>query len=326
MAQAQALQAQSGVLPARVISVTGRDEAALVHVAELRGDPALRVEYVDAVDPRYPRSEKWVAILSTQFGCPVGCLMCEAGGWYRGNLSVDEILWQVDSVVFGRYPDGRVPSGKFKVQFARMGEPSLNPAVLQALRELRTRYDAPGLIPCVATTAPCSASRWFSDLRDLKRELYTGGAFQLQFSVNSTDEGIRDRVMPVKKWRMEDIARYGEDFFLAGDRKVVLNFALAKGWPLSVPRLAAVFDPERFIVKITPLNPTDRAAEEGMATVLYTDREHACDRVVDELSARGFETIISIGSDEEMAIRSNCGQAVAVGRAAQGFQGRPESL
>lgn len=326
MAQAQALQARTGVPTGQVISVTGRDEAALVHVAEMRGDPALRVEFVDAVDPRYPRLEKWVAILSTQFGCPVGCLMCEAGGWYRGNLTTDEILWQVDSVVYGRHPDGCVPSHKFKVQFARMGEPSLNPAVLEALRVLPSRYDAPGLIPCVATTAPSSASRWFHDLKDLKDELYSDGAFQLQFSVNSTDEGVRDRIMPVKKWQLEDIARYGEDFFQDGDRKVVLNFALARGWPLSVPRLAAVFDPARFIIKITPLNPTDRAAEEGIDTVLYTDREHACDRVVDDLSARGFETIISIGSDEEMAIRSNCGQAVAVGRAAQGFPAPPVSL
>ena len=304
----------------RVLSVTGRDEAALVHVAEMRGNPSLLIEYVDALDPRYSREDKWVAILSTQFGCPVGCLMCETGGWYEGNLQAEEILWQVDSLVYRRYPDGRVPSRKFKVQFARMGEPSLNPAVLVAIRSLSARYDAPGLIPCVATTAPAVASRWLDELADLKHELYSGGAFQLQFSVNSTDEVVRDRVMPVRKWRLEDIARYGEDFFREGDRKVVLNFALAEDWPLNVDWLAGLFDPDRFIIKITPLNPTIRAAEEGIRTVLYTDRQNACERVVEDLGSRGFETIISIGSDEEMAIRSNCGQAVAVGRAAGGFQ------
>ncbi|NOZ00654.1 MAG: radical SAM protein [Deltaproteobacteria bacterium] len=286
----------------------------------MRRDPSLRIEFVDALDPRYPRAEKWVIIVSTQFGCPVGCLMCETGGWYRGNLSVDEILWQVDQVVFARHPDGVVPSRKFKVQFARMGEPSLNPDVLDALRALPSRYRAAGLIPCVATTAPASARRWFNELSAIKRDMYSCGAFQLQFSVNSTDETVRDRVMPVRKWSLEEIADFGHGFYRQGDRKVVLNFALAEGWPLDAGRLAAVFDPGCFIIKITPLNPTARARDKGIGTVLYTDRQDACDRVVEELAAFGFQTIISIGSDEEMAIRSNCGQGVAVGRAASGFK------
>ena len=47
--------------------------------------------------------------------------MCETGGWFHGNLTADELLWQVDRVVLARHPDGSVPSRKFKVQFARMG-------------------------------------------------------------------------------------------------------------------------------------------------------------------------------------------------------------
>jgi len=244
--------------------------------------------------------------------------MCETGGWYEGNLTAEEILWQVDRVVFARNPDGRVSSRKFKVQFARMGEPSLNPASLEALRMLKGRYHAPGLIPCVATTAPSAAAQWLDELVEIKHILYPQGAFQLQFSVNSTDEAVRDRVMPVGKWRMEDISRYGERFFEDGDRKVVLNFALAKGWPFDPCCLADLFDPDLFIIKITPLNPTNRARREGIDTVLYTDRMHACDQVAARLANFGFDTIISIGSDEEMAIGSNCGQAVAVGSAAEG--------
>lgn len=313
-------EVQDQPVAARVIETTGRDGAALVHVAEMRvraGRPPVNprrlVEFVDALDPRYPRDEKWVVIVSTQFGCPVGCAMCETGRWYAGNLTAEEILWQVDRVVLSRHPDGRVPTRKFKVQFARMGEPSLNRDSLRALRLLRHRYDAPGLIACVASVAPARAASYFEDLAHLKRDLYPGGAFQLQFSINTTDDALRDRVMPVSRWSLAQIARYGERFFQPGDRKVVLNFALAEGWPLEVDRVASLFDPERFVIKVTPLNPTTRAEREGLRTVLAPDRENACDDLAHAFRTRGFETIISIGTAEEIAIRSNCGQAVMVG-------------
>ncbi len=306
---------------ARIVQTTGRDEVALVHVAEMRGDSRLLVEFVDALDPRYPREEKWVVIVSTQFGCPVGCAMCETGRWYRGNLTAEEILWQVDRVVLARHPDGRVPTRKFKVQLARMGEPSLNRDTLRALRLLRTRYDAPGLIACVTSVAPAAAARYFDDLACLKRDLYGGGAFQLQFSINTTDDALRDGLMPVRRWSLAEIARYGERFWEQGDRKVVLNFALAEGWPVDVDRVANLFDPACFVIKVTPLNPTARAEKEGLRTVLAPGRETACDDLAQAFLARGFETIISIGSAEEMAIRSNCGQAVMVGFASMRSMG-----
>lgn len=303
---------------ARVVRTTGRDGAALVHVAEMRGAPRRLVEFVDALDPRHPRDEKWVVIVSTQFGCPVGCVMCETGRFYRGNLSADEILWQVDRVVLSRHPDGRVPTRKFKVQFARMGEPSLNPESLRALSLLRTRYGAPGLIACVTSVAPARAASFFEDLARLKRDLYPCGAFQLQFSINTTDDALRDRLMPIRRWTLAEIARYGERFFEPGDRKVVLNFALAEGWPVDVDRVASLFDPARFVIKVTPLNPTARAEREGLRTLLSPDRNRACDDLAAALRSRGFDTIISIGTAEEMAIRSNCGQAVMVGFAGGG--------
>lgn len=319
--------AEPGPAAARIVRTTGRDGAALVHVAEMRAwkrrpqdppDPHRLVEFVDALDPRYPRDEKWVVIVSTQFGCPVGCAMCETGRWYRGNLTAEEVLWQVDRVVLARHPDGRVPTRKFKVQFARMGEPSLNPKTLRALRLLRVRYDAPGLIACVTTVAPARAAAFFEDLARLKRDLYPGGAFQLQVSINTTDDALRDRLMPVRRWTLAEIADYGEAFFEPGDRKVVLNFALAEGWPVDVDRVASLFDPARFVVKVTPLNPTARAEREGLRTVLAPDRESACDDLAAAFRAHGFDAIISIGSAEELAIRSNCGQAVMVGFAGEG--------
>ena len=91
----------------RVVRSTGDDSLARVFVGELE-DGSL-VECVEAVQPPVPREAKWVLIVSTLKGCPVGCPICDAGGSYRGRLTADEIMAQVEYLVRLRYPDGVVP-------------------------------------------------------------------------------------------------------------------------------------------------------------------------------------------------------------------------
>ena len=69
----------------RIIGKTGREDIALVYLAETKEGKL--VEFVESVQPPIPRDEKWVLIVSTLYGCPVGCLFCDAGGWYDGKLS-----------------------------------------------------------------------------------------------------------------------------------------------------------------------------------------------------------------------------------------------
>jgi len=294
----------------RIIGTTGKEEVAKVYIAELDGGRP--IEFVEALSPPLPREEKWVLLVSTLVGCPVGCAMCDAGGGYRGRLSKEEILAQIDYLVRRRFPDGRVPVRKFKVQFARMGEPAFNPAVLEVLDELPERYEAPGLLPSLSTIAPQGTEGFFEELLRIKRRHYRGGRFQLQFSLHTTDPELRDELIPVKKWDLPQIAEYGERFCAPeeGDRKVTLNFALAEGAPLEAEVLARYFSPERFLVKITPLNPTHRAQESGLVSYIDPHRPDADYRLVRELRAAGFEVLVSIGEVEENRIGSNCGQYV----------------
>lgn len=289
-----------------VLHTSGKPELARVYVASLRNDPANLVEFVDACSPALgDRRKKWVIIVSTQLGCPVNCLMCDAGGGFRGNLSSDEMLGQVKAVVAGSGLDPNA-CAKFKVQFARMGEPALNPQVITALRELSGLY--PGVIPCIATIGPKDSSRWFSELL-IVRDLFHD--FQLQFSVNSTDEDLRDVIMPYPKLSLSQLADYGQSFYRPGQRKAVLNFALQPQWQLDAVTLHKMFDPKYFAVKLTPTNPTATGRENGLDLNEDLDAINSkMEEKARDMERQGYLVIRSIGELEENRIGSNCGQAV----------------
>ena len=292
----------------KIIGETGREDIACVYLAEMK--PGRYVEFVHSLQPPLPREEKWVLIVSTLYGCPVGCSICDAGGWYRGKLSSDDILAQVDYLVTRYFPEGCIPVKKFKIQFARMGEPSLNPAVLDVLEKLPYMYRAPGLIPSLSTVSPEGTGEFFKQLIEIKNRFYPGGNFQLQFSIHTTDCLLRDKLIPIKKWDFAAISAYGQEFYRDGDRKITLNFALAENSPLSTEVMQYYFDPAIFTIKLTPVNPTLNAIKNEIYNAVTSEEQASELPVVKELRMVGYDVIVSIGELEENKIGSNCGQYV----------------
>ncbi|MBN1166613.1 MAG: radical SAM protein [Methanospirillaceae archaeon] len=289
----------------RVIQKIGRDDIAVVYVAE-RNDNSL-IEFVESVQPPVPREEKWVLIISSLSGCPAGCRFCDAGGTYQGVLSYDELLFQIDTMVSNRYPDRTIPVHKFKIQFARMGEPSFNPHVLPVLKKLKERYEAPGLIVSFSTIAPQGREKFFEELLKIKNNLFPE-AFQLQFSLHTTDDKVRDWLIPIKKWDFQQISDYGRSFYRAGDRKITLNFALAEGIPVKTSVLIRYFPTDIFLIKVTPVNPTYRARESNIVSSIKKDGK--IPGIIQDMRNAGYEVIVSTGEGEENYIGSNCGQYV----------------
>jgi len=289
----------------KLVAKTGREDIAMVYIAQASNGNL--VEFVESIQPPLKREDKWVMIISTLYGCPVGCLFCDAGGSYSGKVSKDDMLFQIGHMIENRYPDGCVPAKKFKIQFARMGDPAFNMDVLEVLDELPDRYDVPGLIPSVSTIAPKGCDDFMERLLELKERRYQG-SFQLQFSIHSTDQDERDRLVPVRKWSFEKIAEYGNRFVKVGDRKVTLNFALGEGMQLDPSVLLQHFDAKKFLIKITPVNPTIRAVEHGIGSHIVRGKDEY--PVIEALRKAGYEVILSIGEWEENAIGSNCGQYI----------------
>lgn len=289
-----------------VLGWTGLPDVAEVGVVRFRGEDRFRVEMVDGLEPPHPRERKWILNVSTQFGCPVGCPFCDAGGAFHGNLQVDEILDQV-RIGLARHPGLAARCQKLKVHFARMGEPALNDAVIQAMDRLPEEVPSRGLWACVATTAPERRDGWFEALREVKDRRFPG-RFQLQFSIQSTDPDARARLIPARHWDLERIARYGACFHRPEDRKVVLNFALAQGIPFDPDQIRDRFDPAVFAVKLTPVNPTLRGRE--FRTVLRGGEEAGITRAVEALQRAGYDVIVSVGDSREDQVGSNCGQVL----------------
>ncbi|MFH2037355.1 MAG: radical SAM protein, partial [Candidatus Zixiibacteriota bacterium] len=150
--------------------------------------------------------------------------------------------------------------------------------------------------------------KFFDELIDIKDSLYGNGKFQMQFSIHSTDMKTRDDLIPVKKWSFEKIALYGDKFFKTGDKKISLNFALEKNSPIDLNILAKYFDPSKFLLKLTPVNPTITAQKNNLNDGLVSLLDES-NQLLNNLK-KEFEVIISIGELEENLIGSNCGQYI----------------
>lgn len=289
-----------------IIGKYGEEDLAILYIAKM--DNGRILEFVESTQPPIPREKKWVLIISTMFGCPIQCMMCDAGEYYIGNATKEQMFAQIDFLIRSRFPNTtRINIPKFKIQFARMGEPVLNMEVLEVIKELKDRYDAPGLMPCISTVAPKKGAHFLDQLIPIKDELYSNGNFQLQFSIHSTDENLRQRIMAKNIWTLEEIAAFGEKWYKPGDRKITLNFAVAKDFIINVEKIQQIFDPKKYLIKITPLNPTNKAQRNNLHSSI-TQKNAPYVPLIEEFETAGFETLLSIGEWKENKIGTNCGQ------------------
>ena len=293
----------------RVVYKTAESEIATVYIAST--EECKMVEFVDSSQPPFSRKEKWIIIVSSLFGCPVGCRFCDAGREYRGKLSLEQILFQIQYAVKKRCQSRNIDAGQFKIQFARIGEPAFNHNVLEALERLPEIFSFKNFIPSISTIAPENCDSFFEKLLLLREKIYPD-KFQLQFSIHSTDDHYRNDLMPVKKWDLKSIADYGNMFYRKKNRKITLNFALSPESIIDADVLKKLFDPKMFLIKVTPVNPTLSAIENGIHSFIYKDIENS--KIVSSLRNADYEVILSIGELEENKIGSNCGQFISAVR------------
>jgi 23S rRNA (adenine2503-C2)-methyltransferase len=289
----------------KVIKRIKKNNIANVYIGET--DYGKLFEFVESIQPPLSIRDKWVLIVSTLFGCPVNCKFCDAGGNYKGKLSYEEIMFQIDYLIKQRFPDKNVNTKKFKIQFARMGEPAFNNNVLDVLEAIPELYSFKNFIPSLSSVAPAGTDFFFKKLLDIKTRYYNNN-FQLQFSLHSTDKKQRDELMPIKKWDFKTISEYGNSFYETGNRKITLNFALSENSIVDISELEKHFNPDIFLIKITPVNPTFKAKKNKINSLIKPGIKNYT--IIENLKKAGYEVILSIGELEENKIGSNCGQYI----------------
>ena len=259
--------------------------------------------------------EKWVATISSQKGCPMRCQFCDCPRYgYFGNASADDLAYQISTILSNETVN---KTKRFNVHFARMGEPTFNPAVLsfadKRLISLVNSYiTADTIHPVVSTMLPASnitLETFLAEWCRIKNETYHGEA-GLQFSINSTDNYQRNRQFNNMSLSLEEISRLADGLPAPLGRKYTLNFAVTKDTILDAGVLSTLFDKDKFIVKITPIHETNAAVNNGFDVTTSYDDYDVYREFERPLVAAGWDVIVFVPSKEEDSDRITCGNAL----------------
>ena len=257
-----------------------------------------------------PLTEKWVVTISTQYGCDMGCTFCDVPKVGKGhNATLQDMQLQVINGI-QLHPEIE-RTNRLNVHFARMGEPTWNPAVLDMGKWLYDHiHDTHCCHPVVSTMMP-ARNEWLKTFVHtwirIKNRVFKGEA-GLQLSINSTDEKERLEMFRGNALPLYQIGRMLDGAIPVG-RKFTLNFALA-GYTIDPAVLLRYFPPEAWICKLTPMHNTATAQQHGIETdqgyVSYTpyrETERA-------LKDAGYDVIVFVPSLEEDESRITCGNAI----------------
>jgi 23S rRNA (adenine2503-C2)-methyltransferase len=260
-----------------------------------------------------PLEKKWVCTISTQYGCSMRCPYCDVPKVGPGkNATFRDLIGQVITVLH-LHPEVE-STERLNVHFARMGEPTWNPNVLDCAKWLKDHVDPEYRCHPVVSTMMPKHNEWcktfIHNWMRLKNRVYRGEA-GLQLSINSTNEEERKFLFSDNAMRLDQIARIMDGVYVVG-RKVTLNFAVAE-YEIDPDVLLRYFDPELFLVKLTPMHKTTAATEHGIVTpgdyaTLYPYEQHEA-----ALKAAGYDVLVFVASEYEDLGRITCGNAILSG-------------
>lgn len=260
-----------------------------------------------------PLTKKWVITISTQYGCNMGCPYCDAPLAGNGkNATFKDLIKQV---ITGLKIHPEIKSSeRLNIHYARMGEPSWNPNILDATKWLKKHVDPEYKIHPVVSTIMPKNNEWLKTFihtwMRMKNRLLDGEA-GLQLSINSTDENERkiifnNNALPLHKIEkiMRGIVPYG--------RKITLNFAIAD-YTIDPKELIKFFDPDDYIIKLTPMHKTVTALNNGIKTEGEYREYYPYAHHEELLKDEGYDVLVFIASEEEDLGRITCGNAIISG-------------
>jgi 23S rRNA (adenine2503-C2)-methyltransferase len=262
----------SGVVSARLRDDEGTEKL------QIALEDGCRIEAVLLRDGR----DRLTACLSTQAGCPMGCVFCKTGALgFRRNLTSSEIVEQ-----FLRLRDNSGEAREIaNIVIMGMGEPLLNLAELRRAIAVFTAPEGLGLSRRRITVSTSGIAAGIRDLAD------TGAGVRLALSLTTADAELREQLMPVTRTNplpdLQKALRYYQD---REHHRITLEMVLLGGINTRVrdaDALAAFITGLDAVVNLIPWNPVAGMCLEGKPLREPGSRE--LEGFMTELEKRGIK-------------------------------------
>ncbi len=270
-----------------VVRATGDEHGTRKFLLELHDK--LRIEAV-----LIPEKHHFTFCISTQAGCPLACRFCATGllGFKR-NLTAGEIISQI--LVLKN--EIRYYTGKLNIVLMGMGEPLLNYENLEQALKIMTSAKAMNISPRNITISTSGI------LEPLKRFEKTFPRVKISFSLNASDDLMRETLMPIsKKEKLADILDYFRDTKLDRIHRITFEYVLLKGVNDSTQdarKVAALLRGIPCKINVIPYNRNE-------SLPFKTPSEQEVNAFADYLHEKGYTVIVRWSKGKE--IRSACGQ------------------
>jgi len=244
-----------------------------------------------------PEGERTTLCVSTQVGCPVGCIFCASGlGGVRRNLTAGEITEQVLHARSRLADDQRLTN----LVVMGMGEPMLNlEGLLPALARI---HDGDG-IAMGARRITVSTSGY---PRQMERFAAADPSYNLAVSLHAADDALRRELVPTASHPVSDIVTAAHRYFGQKGREVTYEVVLLDGRndrPEDAEEMVRVLEQLPCTVNLIAWNEVDEIREN---VGLRRPREARVDAFADALRRGGLNVTVrrQRGADKSAA----CGQ------------------
>ncbi|PIZ98762.1 MAG: 23S rRNA (adenine(2503)-C(2))-methyltransferase RlmN [Candidatus Komeilibacteria bacterium CG_4_10_14_0_2_um_filter_37_10] len=191
--------------------------------------------------------------VSTQCGCPAGCVFCATGrmGFVR-NLQAEEIILQL--LFWSRQikKDGQRITN---VVFMGMGDPFLN---IEQVYQALSIFNDPQYFNIAARKISLST---VGIIAGIKKMASDPRQFNLAISLHAPNDRIRNKLIPMnKKYNISKILSAVQDYIKRTNRQVMFEYLLIDGInddEYCAQQLAQLMDNNLYVVNLIPYNDTD---------------------------------------------------------------------
>jgi len=247
-----------------------------------------------------PYADRFSCCLSTQVGCPVGCVFCATGlGGYSRNLTVGEIVDQVLAVQEAARNQQLPADSRNRrvdhVVFMGMGEPLLNyVATVKAMRLLNSEMGIAIRHLTVSTVG------FVPGIRRLSQEKMQ---VTLAISFHAATDDLRRQLIPgMTGWGLTEIMDACKEYLQQTGRRVTFEYCLIDGvndGTKEAQELARLLQGMNCHVNLIPYNPVP-----GLTFYKRSRKRIRAFREILEDAGVGVTQRVQRGSD----INAACGQ------------------